>query len=61
MRRGRRVRAEPGKTFTSTFTWDQKDCAGSACAQVPAGTYTVVADWSEGGPYTGSTAFQITT
>ncbi|HET7720192.1 MAG TPA: hypothetical protein VFK43_09515, partial [Acidimicrobiales bacterium] len=54
------VRAEPGKTFTSTFTWDQKDCAGSACAQVPAGTYTVVADWSEGGPYTGTTTFQIT-
>ena len=54
------VRAEPGKTFTSTFTWDQLDCAGSACAQVPPGTYTAVADWTEGGPYTGSTTFQIT-
>lgn len=54
------VRAEPGKTFTSTFTWDQKDCAGSACVQVPPGTYTAVADWTESGPYTGRTTFQIT-
>ena len=54
------VRAEPGKTFTSTFTWDQKDCAGPACAQVPPGTYTAVADWTESGPYTGRTTFQIT-
>ena len=54
------VAAEPGKTFTSTFTWDQRDCAGPACTQVPAGTYTVTADWTEGGPYTGSTTFQIT-
>jgi hypothetical protein len=54
------VRAEPGKTFTSTFTWDQKDCAGPACVQVPPGTYTVVANWTESGPYTGSTTFQIT-
>ena len=54
------VRAEPGKTFTSTFTWDQKDCAGSACAQVPPGTYAAVADWTESGPYTGTTTFQVT-
>ncbi len=54
------VRAEPGKVFTSTFTWDQLDCAGSACAQVPPGTYTAVADWTESGPYTGSTTFHIT-
>ena len=54
------VPAEPGKTFTSTFTWDQKDCAGPACTQVPAGTYTVTADWTESGPYKGSTTFQIT-
>lgn len=55
------VRAEPGKTFTSTFTWDQKDCAASPCVQVPPGTYTVVAGWTESGPYTGSTTFQIAT
>jgi hypothetical protein len=54
------VPAEPGKTFTSTFTWDQKDCAGPACVQVPPGTYTVVADWTESGPYSGRTTFQIT-
>ena len=54
------VRAEPGKTFTSTFTWDQKDCAGPACVQAPPGTYTVAAEWTESGPYTGSTTFQIT-
>ena len=54
------VTAEPGKTFTSTFSWEQLDCAGSACVQVPPGTYTVVADWTESGPYTGSTTFQIT-
>jgi hypothetical protein len=53
------VPAEPGRTFTSTFTWDQKDCAGPACTQVPAGTYTVSADWTESGPYKGSTTFQI--
>ena len=54
------VAAEPGRTFTSTFTWDQKDCAGSPCAQVAPGTYTVVADWSESGPYAVRTTFQIT-
>ena len=54
------VRAEPGKTFTSTFTWDQRDCTGSACVQVPPGTYTVVADWTESGPYTASTTLQVT-
>ena len=54
------VRAEPGKSFTSTFTWDQKDCAGAACVQVPPGTYTVTADWTESGPYRGSASFQIT-
>lgn len=54
------VPAEPGKAFTSTVTWDQKDCAGAPCAQVPAGIYTVVADWSESGPYRSTTTFQIT-
>ena len=53
------VSAEPGKKFSTPFTWDQKDCSGSACVQVPAGTYTVVADWTEGGPYTGRGSFTI--
>lgn len=53
------VRAEPGKTFSSSFTWDQKDCSGSTCAQVPAGTYLVQADWTESGPYSGRASFQI--
>ena len=41
------VSAEPGKTFSTPFTWEQRDCSGVACVQVPAGTYTVVADWTE--------------
>ena len=53
------VKAAPGKTFTSTFTWDQKNCSGSSCAQVPPGTYEVVADWNESGPYSGRASFQI--
>ena len=56
----RPVNAEPGQTFTSTFTWDQKDCSGSSCAQVPAGTYVAVADWNESGPYAGRGSFRIT-
>ena len=54
------VRAEPGKAFTSAFTWDQQDCSGSSCAQVPAGTYVAVADWNESGPYSGRVSFRIT-
>jgi len=53
------VSAEPGKTFTTPFTWDQRDCTGAACVQVPAGTYTVLADWTEGGSYSGQGSFQI--
>ena len=53
------VKAEPGKTFTSSFTWDQKNCSGSSCAQVGPGTYVVVADWNESGPYSGRASFQI--
>lgn len=53
------VPAEPGKTFTSSFTWDQKDCTGPACTQVPAGTYTAVADWTESGPYRGRSTFGV--
>lgn len=54
------VRAEPGKTFSSGVTWDQKDCSGPVCVQVPAGTYTAVADWTESGPYSGRTTFRAT-
>jgi hypothetical protein len=53
------VKAEPGKTFTSSFTWDQKNCSGSSCAQVAPGTYVAVADWNESGPYSGRATFQI--
>ena len=53
------VKAEPGKTFTSSFTWDQRDCSGPACTPVPSGTYTVVAEWTEGGPYAGRTTFRV--
>ena len=44
------VVAEPGRTLTATFQWDQKDCSGSTCAQVPAGTYVAVARWPLNGP-----------
>lgn len=53
------TKAEPGKVFTSSLSWDQKDCSGPACVQVPAGTYIVVADWTEGGAFTARGAFQI--
>lgn len=53
------VRAEPGQAFTNRGSWDQRDCSGSACVQVAAGTYAVVAGWTEGGPYTGRGSFQI--
>jgi hypothetical protein len=51
--------AEPGKTFTTPFTWDQRDCSGGSCVQVPAGTYNVAADWTEGGQYFGRGSFTI--
>lgn len=53
------VAAEPGKTFTSGVTWDQRDCSGPACAQALAGAYVAVADWTEGGPYSGRATFHI--
>lgn len=53
------VRAEPGQAFTNRGTWDQQDCSGPACVQAAAGTYVVVAGWTEGGPYTGRGSFQI--
>lgn len=54
------VKAEPGETFTSAVSWDQKDCSGSSCVQVPPGTYVAVADWNESGPYSGRGSFQVT-
>ena len=53
------VKAEPGKTITNTGSWDQQDCSGPACVQVPVGTYVVVAEWTEGGSYVGRGAFRI--
>jgi len=53
------VKAEPGKTISESGSWNQQDCSGSACVQVPAGGYVVVAGWTEGGPYVGRGSFQI--
>jgi hypothetical protein len=53
------VKAEPGKTITNGLSWDQRDCSGSACVQGPAGTYVVVAEWTEAGPYVGRGSFSI--
>lgn len=53
------VRAEPGRTVTDGFSWDQRNCAGGPCLQVPAGTYVVFANWTEAGSYTGHTSFAI--
>ena len=53
------VKAEPGKVFTSSLSWDQKDCSGPACVQVPAGPHVVVADWTEGGSYSARGSFRI--
>lgn len=54
------VKAEPGRAFTSSFSWDQTNCANGPCIRVPAGTYTVVAEWTEAGPYVGKGSFGIT-
>lgn len=51
--------AQPGKTYTSTFSWDQKDCSGSMCVQVPAGLYQAVVQWTDGGPYRGWGEFRV--
>ena len=53
------ARAEPGKMPTSTFSWDQSDCSGAACAQAAPGLYQAVAVWSDGGPYRAWGEFRI--
>jgi hypothetical protein len=53
------TKAEPGKTFTDGFTWDQRSCAGGSCVQIPPGTYVAVAAWTEGGPYAGMGSFKV--
>lgn len=53
------VKAEPGKSITNSHSWDQQDCSGSTCRQVPPGRYTVVAAWTEAAPYVGSGSFDI--
>ncbi len=53
------VKAEPGQSFPGTFTWNQKNCGGATCTQVPAGTYVLVGTWSEGGSFSAQTTFQI--
>ncbi len=53
------VKAEPGKRITNTGRWNQEDCSGPTCTQVPPGKYVVVAEWTEGGPWVGRGSFQI--
>ena len=55
----RPVKAEPGQTFSSALSWDQRDCSGGSCVQVPSGTYVIVAEWTEAGPFVGRGSFQI--
>jgi hypothetical protein len=53
------VKAEPGQSFAGSFTWDQTNCGGPACTRVPAGTYTAVGRWTEGGSFSARATFQI--
>ena len=53
------VKAEPGQTFADRFTWNQLNCTSNPCVQVPGGTYVVVADWNEAGPYSGRGSFSV--
>lgn len=53
------VKAEPGQTFSTPFTWDQRNCSSNPCVQVPAGTYVVVANWTEAAPYSGRGTFSV--
>lgn len=53
------VTAAPGRAFTSSLSWDQTNCANGPCVKVPGGTYTVVAEWTEAGPYYGRGSFRI--
>ncbi|HVL04806.1 MAG TPA: hypothetical protein VM388_02390 [Acidimicrobiales bacterium] len=53
------ARAEPGKMYTSTFSWDQSDCSGATCAQAAPALYQAVAVWSDGGPYRAWGEFRV--
>lgn len=53
------IEAEPGKMYTSNFSWDQKDCSGTVCAQAPVGLYQAVIVWTWDGPYRGWGEFRI--
>ena len=48
-----------GKMYTSTFSWDQRDCSGPTCTPVPPGLYQAVAEWSGGSAYRGWGEFRI--
>ena len=52
------IRAD-GKMFTTIYAWDQQDCSGPACTQVPPGLYQAVAQWADGSPYRGWGEFRI--
>lgn len=48
---GEPVPAEPGRTISTGFSWDQRDCSGATCVAAPAGAYTVVARWTSSVDY----------
>jgi hypothetical protein len=55
------VRAEPGQTFPGSVTWNQTNCAGPTCTQVPPGTYVLVGRWTEGGSFSAQATFTVGT
>ena len=48
-----------GKMYTSTFSWDPRDCSGPTCTPVPPGLYQAVAEWNGGSAYRGWGEFRI--
>lgn len=52
-------KAEPGQSFSGTFTWEQGNCDLPFCEQVPDGTYTAVGRWTEGASFSARASFQV--
>jgi hypothetical protein len=53
------VEAEPGQSFPGSVTWNQTNCSGVPCTQVPPGTYVLVGRWTEGGSFTAQATFTV--